>query len=335
MLQNAWMSPHKPDPLPRKVDVDLSAILIRPDELNRPGIGYDLQARDVFPGAWKNQSKRGPFPRISPSEWASIVFAVGACLVGIFCTLWTFDDLEQFRQLVYPTADVIYVRPGLRASKSQRVVSQKPHFPARPQSNEPTTGVLKEATDSSNLAPPLSMFSPIPVDNSSPLLSNIASVASNGSTSAQSSGPGRSSMSEEGPSRAQGANGKQKIISQQSHANNSTSHPRRRMTSSMKTLSGRNNLANLFVNASRQSTIDNSLSRAGVIRSSSGRAAMSMHSTPNGLSMLQHQAGLNSMRMQHGMGVQSPAVAGLNIGLNGAGLGGSGAHGKGGANARR
>lgn len=329
------MSPHKPDPLPRTVDVDLSGILVRPDESDRPALRSGLETENIFPGAWKESPASGRIPSISGSEWASMIFAIGACLIGIFCTLWTFEDLDQFKRLAYPAPDAMYIRPELRANKSQRLVSKKPHLPRARQSSEPAGSGMKETTDSSKPAPPLSMFSPVLWNNNSPLLATNGPFANNGSSSAPSSGPGRSSMSAEGSSESDAANSKQKNATHQSHASNSTSPARRSLTST-KPLSGGNNFRNHFVDASRESKIGKSALRvAPATQASSGRIAMSMLSMQSGMSMLQNRLGINAMGMQHGLVAQPAAVAGLNVGLNGAGVGGGNGGGHRGGNARR
>jgi hypothetical protein len=144
MLQKWRMSPHKPDPNLRKVDVDLSAILIRSEELDRLGAKYEHEFVNIFPGAGKASPESGRLPSVTASEWASFTFAVGACLIGLVCALWTFDDLDQLTRLVYPAPDAIYVRPLLRAGKSSHVVSQKPHRPVRTQSSAPATNPFTE-----------------------------------------------------------------------------------------------------------------------------------------------------------------------------------------------
>ena len=314
------MSPHKPDPLPRKVDVDISAILIRSEDLDRLGAKYQHELANIFPGAGKFSPESSRLASVSSSEWASITFAVGACLIGVVCTLWTFDDLDQLTRLVYPAPDAIYLRPLLRAGSS-RVVSQKPDRPVRRQSSEPATNPLNETPVSSDQAPPLSMFSPVFEDNSSPLLSNGGSAAESGSV--QPSGIGRSSMSENGGSVAPGGNAGPKLRSQHFDSGHLT-RPSPKSIAASKTFNVRQSFANRSGVTSAQRT------RTSV--TTLNRVTMSMHSQQNAASMLQNRGGLNSMHMQHGMGAPVSTLPGLNVGLNGAGLGGGisgdGHHGK-------
>lgn len=307
------MSPHKPDPLPRKVDVDISAILIRSDELDRLGAKYEHELADIFPGPGKASREGGRLPSITTSEWASITFAIGACLIGVVCTFWTFDDLDQLTRLVYPAPDAIYLRPQLRTGKLSHVVSPKPHRPLPIRSGEPVTNPFKETPVSSDQALPLSLFSPGFENSSSPLVANGGSVAEN--SSVQPTGPGRTSMSENGGAVAQGPNAESKRPSKQITSETLTRHSPKSIAAN-KTLSVR---------------------QAGVQRiraneTALNRATMSMHSQRSGAAMLQNRGGLNSMHMQHGMGAPAAALPGLNVGLNGVGLGGGisggGHHGK-------
>lgn len=333
------MSPHKPDPIVRKVDVDLSAILIRSEELDRLGAKYEHELPDISSGAGRDSLESCRLASITSSEWASITFAIGACLIGIVCTLWTVDDWDQVTQLAYPAPDAIYVRPQLRAETSARVVSQRPPLPARMQLTEPETSTFKETTDSLEQARPLWGFSPAIENNSSPLLSNNTSSASSPSTPGKSTGPSRASMSGNDGSKMEGGNGARRVTSKGSRVASLSRHTGRPTTSSTKPSRARQRLGSRTISASRQSKISKSprhTTHASTRHATSARTAMSMHSERNGASMLQNRAGSSSMRMQHGMGGQSSAIGGLNGGLNGAGLGGgiSGAR-HGGANARR
>jgi hypothetical protein len=333
------MSPHKPDPIVRKVDVDLSAILIRSEELDRLGAKYEHELPDISSGAGRDSLESCRLASITSSEWASITFAIGACLIGIVCTLWTVDDWDQVTQLAYPAPDAIYVRPQLRAETSARVVSQRPPLPARMQLSGPETSTLKETTDSLEQAQPSSRFSPALGNNTSPLLANNASSASTGSTSGKSTGPSRASMSGNDGSKMAGVNQARRGASKGARVASLSRQTRRPTTSSTKVLRVRQGFVTRTVSASRQSKISKSpwhTSHSSAGHTSSARTAMSMHSARNGASMLQNRAGSSSMHMQHGMGAQQSAIGGLNGGLNGAGLGGGMSGGKhGGANACR
>lgn len=306
------MSPHKPDPIPRKVDVDISSILIRSEELDRLGAKYQHELANALPGGGRDPANNARFSPISSSEWASITFAVGACVIGIVCTFWTFDDLDQLTRLVYPAPDAIYVRPQLRIGKLSNVGSPRADRPLPTQSSEPAASGFKETTAPSDQAPPLSMFSPIFENNGWPLLSSGGSVA--GSSPGQLNQPtgiARSSMSESDGSVAQGRNVGQKLRFKQ--LGNLTRRASKSIAAN-ETLSARQIFANRFGQASIQ--------KARTSATALNRATMSMHSQQNGAPMLQNRVGLNSMHMQHGMGAVS-AIPGLNGGLNGAGLGGN------------
>jgi hypothetical protein len=326
MLQNGWMSPHKPDPIPRKVDVDLSAILIRAEDLSRPGFGYDLEPSSLSSATSENSSSRRRLRWISLPQWANISFALAACFTGIVCTLWTFDDLAHLNRLIYPTADTIYVRPGLRPGNSRQFVSRKPHVPLRIQPIESRVNPISEPADSSNQTPPLSMLSPLFGNNSLPLLSSTGSAAGSSSSRGQSTGPGRSSMSECSGSIPQGRNFPREIGPKQSRLKNPTVSSAKAISAvTTKILSARQTIG-----LSQSST-----QKARMTQTTFNRANLSPHLIKNQTDMLQNRMGPNAMHMQHGMIAQPSLGAGLNVGLNGAGLGGGGGGRHGGPNARR
>jgi hypothetical protein len=319
------MSPHKPDPIPRKVDVDLSAILIRTEDLTRPRFGDDLEPSTLSSAASENSLGRR-LTWISLPEWASISFAVAACFVGIVCTLWTFDDLAHLNRLIYPTADTIYVRPGLRPGNSRQFVSRKPHVPLRIQLIESRENPISEPADSSNQTPPLSMLSPLFGNNSLPLLASTGSAAGSSSSRGQSTGPGRSSMSECSGSIPQGRNFPREIGSNQSRLKNLTANSSKAVSAATtKILSARQTMGLSQLSAQK----------ARMTQTTFNRANLSPHLMKNQTDMLQNRMGPNAMHMQHGMIAQPSLGAGFNVGLNGAGLGVGGGGRHGGPNARR
>ena len=108
------MQPHKPRPNPRTVEVDLSAILIRPEEWVHREAGQNVESPDAFPG-WRNWAISKPFPRVGSSDWANIASAIGASLIGLSYTLFMFDDFDHFRRSSLRPANAVTARVEMRA----------------------------------------------------------------------------------------------------------------------------------------------------------------------------------------------------------------------------
>lgn len=165
VLQKARMQPHTPTP-PRKIEVDLSDILIN-SEANRAqkAAGSPIPV----PAFWRDPSLPATSSRVSSAEWTNVVFAVGASLVAIFCTLATFDDLEQFRRNVYRTS-TLYASPRYSANRPQHFIGttagaikrqskrarpgqfqERPAFPVQQVPNSPSTFNTDRFFDGQNL----------------------------------------------------------------------------------------------------------------------------------------------------------------------------------------
>src|SRR5882762_4931871 len=105
------MSPHKPDPPFREVEVDLSQILIRPEGLERSALENNPESANTVPTAWTHWAIGERQPRISSSGWVNILFAIGSCSIGFYCTVSIIDSFEHSHRRAHPSAEIAYRRP--------------------------------------------------------------------------------------------------------------------------------------------------------------------------------------------------------------------------------
>ena len=316
MLQIHWMSPHKPDPPSRKVEVDLSGILIRPEGLERSALENNTGSANIVPATWKHWAIGERQPRISSSGWVNILFAIGSCLIGFYCTFSIIDSFEHSPRRAHPPAEVAYRRPEPKATTSQgfRLAASRSTLPI--QLDQTKINLSDQDIADSNRNPTLATPQPFRDNQRFALLPNISGSGAftNNPTSANSTGAAPGRMSQETSSSAETENDNEGVTPKQSRTRVITRHPRTSMLSSR-----------IKISNDRQSF------RSSPKQSPSGRSPMSMYATARGIAAMQSSAPMNCMRMQNGM--IAPPAAGIGLGgLNGAGLGG-GSHG--GANARR
>ena len=339
MLQIHWMSPHKPDPPSRKVEVDLSGILIRPEGLERSALENNTESANTVPVAWKHWAIGERQPRISSSGWVNILFAIGSCLIGFYCTVSIIDSFEHSHRRAHPAAEVAYRRPEPNATRSQGFRLAASRSTLAIQLDQTKIDLSDHAIADSNHTPTLSTPQPFRDNQPFALLPNVSGPGAftNNPTSARSSGAAPGRMPQETSSSAETKNDNGRVTPKQSRTRIITRHPRTSMLSSrIKISNGRQSFRSSLNNSRPTPTglkfgDHNGQGRNALTQSPSGRSPMSMHATARGIAAMQNDAPMNCMRMQNGMIAQPAAGIGLG-GLNGAGLGGGG---HGGANARR
>jgi hypothetical protein len=328
VLQIHWMLPHKPDPPSRKVEVDVSGILIRPKGLDRSALENNTESANTVPAAWTQWAIGERQPRISSSGWVNVLFAIGSCLIGFYFTVSIIDSFEHSHRRAHPPAEVAYRRPGPNATTSQgfRLAASRSTLPI--QLDQTKINLSARDIADSNHTPTLSTPQPYRDNQRFALSPNVSGSGAftNNATSAQSSGAALGRMSQETSSSAETENDKERITPKQSRTP--------MLSSRIKVSNGRQSFQ-LSPNNSRptrtglKSGDNNGQGRGVLTQSPSGRSPMSMHATARGIAAMQNNAPMNCMRMQNGMIAQPAAGIGLG-GLNGAGGGGHG-----GANARR
>ena len=80
------MSPHKQDPSSWQIEIDLSEVLIRRDEVKKETVKSGNALLD-----WTDWSLDLGDTGISSFGWANISFVLGSCLIAFICALSTFD----------------------------------------------------------------------------------------------------------------------------------------------------------------------------------------------------------------------------------------------------
>lgn len=339
MLQIHWMLPHKPDPPSRKVEVDLSGILIRPEGLERSALENNTESANTVPAAWKHRAIGERQPRISSSGWVNILFAIGSCLIGFYFTVSIIDNFEHSHRTAHSPAEVAYRRPGTNATTSQGSRLAASRSTLTIQLDQTKINLSDQDIDDSNHTPTLSTPQPYRDNQRFALLPNTSGSGAftNNPTSAHSSDAAPGRMSQEASSSAETENDNERVTPKQSRTRIITRHPRTSMHSSrIKISNGRQSFGSSLNNSrptrtGLKSGDNNGQGRGALTQSPSGRSPMSTHATAPGIAAMQNDAPMNCMRMQNGMIAQPAAGIGLG-GLNGAGLGGGG---HGGANARR
>jgi hypothetical protein len=304
------MSPHKPDPTSRKVEVDLSEILIRPEGLERSALENNPESANTVPTAWTHWAIGQRQPRISSSGWVNILFAIGSCLIGFYCTVSIIDSFEHSRRMAHPPAEIAYRRLELNSTTPRDFRPTTLRSTLAIQLDQTKINLSDQDIADSNQSPTLSTPEPFR-DNqrfASLLNSSGSGAFPNDTTPAHSSGLAPSGMSQEASSSAPAAKDNERVTPKQLRARIIPRHPPTSILSSrIKVSNGRQEFR------------------------SSVRSPMSMHATARGIAAMQNGASMNGMRMQHGM-IAEPVV-GIGLGGLGAGLGGGGGHG--GGNARR
>lgn len=351
MLQISWMSPHKPDPPSRPVEVDLSEILTPPEELKRAESSRDLESGSAF-SQWNDSPVNEPHARLGSSGWTNIIFAVCCCLVALCCARSIFDTVEHFRRAVHAPTDVAYRRLEPNSATSQTLTLERWPYGSAVPVDHSMVNSLGEKMDSSRYSPTLSRFLPFREDQglALPNTGGIADRAStNNSSSAPSAGVAMKSMSQEGSSTHQNSSEEQ-TTAERSNPRTGMRHAQKSISSSRTRISAWQRLRSFFSNrlgnspagksssrvAARTSSgslkfgADNGQRRTAAAQTMPGRGAMATHSMAGAVGTMQNRAAINCMPMQHGM-LAPPALGGLG-GLNSAGLGGAGNHG---GNARR
>jgi len=336
MLQNEWMQPHKPAPIPRKIEVDLSEILIQSRAVERPDSRDQIPFQNPFPLPWKDPALSAHFARVSSADWTNIIFAVGASLAAIVCTLATFDDLENFRHLHLASDEMyskpIYFQPRTHGPRSRHFAGTGSTFGVNAPATNNKIDLPSKRTGSSSQMLGLSKLLPAESFLNSSLLPNIGQIPQNvpsggpttGPTTGPSTGPMHSTGS--GDMHAERKNGLKEPTRTNQMRTTSALPSQKVEKSSMRLAQGHgSNLKNDGGNGRH----------AAAAQISSGTKAIThtMHSTTSGVRGMQSMSAPNCMHMEHGLLGQGPAITALQ-GLNKAGLGGGGG-GHRGANARR
>ena len=340
-----------PNPVCRKIEVDLSAILVRPQKLD-PRIGDALESGGTFskPTDWAIDPAEN---RISPSGWTNINFVAVSCLIAFFCTVFIHENFEYSRRTAHLPNDAD-LRPEFNSTALRGFDLEPSRLGTDVQLDQTKMNRIKENAAYSNQSPAVSTFlphgegQPLALSRNTSGIADRASGDNSSSARSDSAGPGIRSRTTSSASET-ASSGKQ-ATSDHSSVRKLSRNLRRSILSSRTSISNNrqssrhslvNRVGNLGVGKSAPQATRQTVSglkfgsykapsNVSKTQTAADRTVMSMHSMQGGMVLGQSHGAVNPMRMESGMLAQ-PAGAGLG-GINGNGLGGGGNHG---ANARR
>jgi hypothetical protein len=339
------MSPHKPDAKLRKIDIDLSTILIRSDESGRLAVNDNAALTGAY--AFRRQDGRPVDDlrlRIGWSGWANLIFVIAACLAGFFCAPFVFNSPEYLRPPRHGFDQVPYARADLSGIASHQVVSRTPGL-ALPQSIQFKLDLPEQRMPRLDWNPSSFGLPPFGPSGDFPSLQTGdrivgSGLSSSGSSRLHSTGFASANMSESTVSNGQSKSDEQQIVGKltatrphvfRQHAHTSSVPSLKRISS------GRQNfLASLF-SGTRDATAGKSLAQSRqqssnarneqrsvqALQIGSSRTAMdhSMRPIQAGVAAMQNPADANVMRMQNTMMSQSAFHGGGGLGNVGGGVG--------------
>ena len=340
----AWMKPHKPSPDSRKIDVDISEILLPPGNIRLSELSN--ACADTFPK--KTASRLNSLKtHLSPSAWMNINFVAVSCLIALFGTLLIRDSFEYSRRQAHLLPDAADLKPEFNSTRLNGF-SLEPSRPATVVQLDRSSSKLEDSVPYRNLQPILpAPAQPFQPDQALGPLANNNSLADR--TTANNSSPVSSDLS--GPARlsrtttssAENSGAGDQTSSTHSSMSRSIRRSRRSSVSSRATVSShrqdvRHSLANRIRNSEvaksgLQTTRQNLNGMTGGNRHvqanpaktqmSAAQGLMSMHSLGIGNAAKLTHGAMSPMHMESGMLAQPGIGAGLG-GIAGNGLGGGG-----------
>ena len=336
MLRFNSMTPHNPQPSRRKIDVDLSEILLGPKTVRTDAANQTAVLQRSYPNQGDHVVERSI--NVGPFAWMNLNFVAVCGLIAVFSTIFIRDGFEYSRRSAHLPADVSDLKPefhattsqtldlkpsrmastlqlnGRQASTSQQAIlypSEGRQFQMPPNfsGNQPVTSLPSNNT---GLAGRSSAATPSRGVNSESApaggLSRATRSAPGSSTSADSSGPSRSTkgrtirQSRKSTMSVRAATTSRRQNLHNSAAARSALHSAQQNQTSTKIGAG-----------SGHSTLQSKSVMQGNL--------MSMHSLGAGATTGQSHRAINPMRMEGGLLAQPGIGAGLG-GVAGNGLGG-------------
>jgi len=337
------MKPHKTNPISRKIDVDISSILLGPGNIRTTELSDNPVSTSPKPAvSFVGPAKSG----IGPFGWININFVAVSGLIALFCAILIQDNFEYSRRSAHLPPDASDLKPEFNPASSQRFTLEPSRVVSAVQLDLARQNA-EESVTYSNQAPFLSSPSQFRADQALGSFANNSGLAdraltsSSSAVSSESSGPAR--LSRTTSSSAENAGGAEQTSSSHSSMRKATRLPRRSMSSSRaSTPSNQRTIRHSLANGLRGSAAAKSGLRATrenltsmTIGNRHGRSItaktqitttgslMSMHSLGAGVGIKQSHGAMNPMRMESGMLAQPGIGAGLG-GVSGNGLGGGG-----------
>ena len=320
------MSTHQPDPKLRKIDVDLSAILTRSDESDRPAPCDNAAPTNTY--SFRQQDGR-PIDyfrlRVGWSGWVNLIFVIAACLVGFFCAPFVFNSPEYLRPPRHGFEEVPYARADVSDVASHQAASRTPSL-AVPQSIQFKMNLPEQPTPrldwnpSSFGLPPFLDSADFPSLQTGDRIVDSGS-SSSGSTPLHSTGFASASMSEGIGSNGQSKSDEQQIVGKvtatrphvfRRHAQTSSTASPKRISSGRQSF-----FASLF-RGIRDATGGRSIAQS---RSSRTPVGNSIGSIQTSVAAMQNPADANVTRVQNTMMSQAAFHGGGGLGGLGGGPG--------------
>ena len=337
MLRYDAMMPHKLHPVSRKIDVDISGILLGSQNVRTNRISQETFSEPAF---GKENSDDAQEDLVGQFGWISFNFVAVCTLIAFFSIVFIRDSFEYSRRSAHLPADASDLKPEFRLATSPTFdLARSERVPAVELDQTPTS-LSEQAPFQFNHGGEFSLPSSLrPEQSVAALSNNNGSVADRISTNTStatasgSSGPSRASRTPPSTTETAGAgeqsrstrSTKGRVIRQSLKSPSST---RRAVAagrhSGQKTIAGhsiRQNLSSIGTRAGHNHT--------GFAKTNAS-SVMSMQSLGTGAGMRQIHGATNLMHMEGGLLGQPGLGAGLG-GVTGNGLGGGSAAGNRGA----
>ncbi len=338
MLRFDSMTPHNPQPSPRKIDVDISEILVGPKKVWADATSQAAVLQRSDPNHGDHVVERAI--NVGPFAWMNLNFVAVCSLIAVFSTIFIRDGFEYSRRNAHLPADVSDLKRefdattlqtfGLEPSRiastlqldsRQATISQQPGFyPSQEpefqmqrnfSSNQPFTSLPTNTTGFADRTSAATSSSR--VSSESGPAGGVPRATRSGpgsSTSADSSGPIRSTKGRTiRQSRKLIMSARAAISSRRQSLRNSAA------ARSVLHLARQNQMSTKIGAGSGHSTLQSKSAVQGNL--------MSMHSLGAGAALKQSHGAINPMRMEGGLLAQPGVGAGLG-GVTGNGLGGGG-----------
>lgn len=339
MLQIQSMKPHKPHPISRKIDADISGIVLGPENVRTSEISKET----VFARALSKQtepSPRLPGNRVGPFGWITLNFVAVCGLIAVFCTLLIRDSFEYSRRQAHLPPDAADLRPEFHSTILQGFSLEPSRLPAGLQLNHGQVRLPEDRQDRTFAVPrqvrTAQPLTSLPNNNtgladrtSSSSKSVSSDTAAPASVSRATSSTSGSSSSGESSSSGRSTTGRAIRTSRAS-----TISTRKAISSHRKSIyhagTARSDLRSARQNPNG-TAIGNWHAQTGLAQAkvATPGSVMSMHALGAGSAVRQIHGATNPMRMEGGLLAQP----GIGAGLGGAtcnGLGGGGGGNRGG-----
>src|SRR5689334_14000926 len=117
MLRFDSMTPHNPQPSPRKIDVDISEILLGPKRVRTDATSQAAVLQRSELNHDDHVVERAI--NVGPFAWMNLNFVAVCSLIAVFSTIFIRDGFEYSRRNAHLPADVCDLKPEFHAATPQ------------------------------------------------------------------------------------------------------------------------------------------------------------------------------------------------------------------------